>query len=88
MTTRTNPRMGQDPDVNAPGSTNGASPRDIPVPCGFCLKRFRPKQASQRFCGARCRLLFWAAGEIVKDLEAGKADGIREAIRDLGRRTP
>ena len=49
--------MGLNPLVNASSGANGASSKDILVSCEFCLKSFQPYRRSQRFCGARCRLL-------------------------------
>ena len=72
-----------DPFVNASSGANGASRKEILASCGFCLKRFRLYRRSQRFCGARCRLLFWAAGELVREQEAGNAKGIRGIIERL-----
>lgn len=79
----TKARIGLDPLVNASSGANGASRKDILVSCGFCLKRFRPYRRSQRFCGARCRLLFWAAGELVRERAAGNAEGVRDIIERL-----
>ena len=72
--------IGLNPLVNASSGANGASHKDILVSCGFCLKIFRPYRPSQRFCGARCRLLFWAAREIVRERETGNAGGIKGII--------
>jgi len=83
MTMQRNARIGLNPLVNASSEANGASRKDIFVSCGFCLKRFRPYRRSQRFCGARCRLLFWAAGQLVRERAAGKAEGIRGLIERL-----
>jgi hypothetical protein len=33
----------------------------------------RPKQ---KFCSNRCRLLYWAACEIAKQFQAGRANGL------------
>ena len=77
--------MGLNPLVNASSGANGASSKDILVSCEFCLKSFQPYRSSQRFCGARCRLLFWAAGELVSEREAGNAAGIQHFIEKLKR---
>jgi len=79
-TTAKRPR---NPFVNASSGANGASREDSLMPCGFCLKRFRPYRPSQRFCGPRCRLLFWAAGELVRERAAGNAEGVRDIIERL-----
>jgi hypothetical protein len=78
--TRTSPRTGRDPLVNARRRANGGKSGDILVPCRFCLKRFKPKSRLNRFCESRHRLLFWAAGELVKEIAAGKAAGIRDVL--------
>ncbi len=83
MKTRTSPRNGRDPFVNASSGANGASRKDILVSCGFCLKRFKPKSRLNRFCGPRCRLLFWAARELAREREAGNAEGVRDIIERL-----
>lgn len=83
MRMQRNPRMGQNPLVNASRGTNGAPPKDNLMPCGFCLKKFRSYRPSQRFCRARCRLLFWAAGELLRERSEGNAEGIRSIIERL-----
>jgi hypothetical protein len=75
--------MGQDPLVNASGEANGAFRKDILVPCACCLKLFRPYRRSQLFCGARCRLLHWSVSEVVEELNAGRAEGLRDLIERL-----
>lgn len=80
MKTRPSPRKGRDPLVNASSGANGASRKDILVSCGFCLKRFKPKSRLNRFCGPRCRLLFWAARELAHEREAGGAKGVQHII--------
>lgn len=76
-------RMGQNPLVNASRGANVGSDKDSHGCCLFCLKELKRYRASQRFCGARCRLLFWAAGEIVREGAAGNAEGIRALIERL-----
>jgi hypothetical protein len=76
-------RIGLNPLVNASSGANGASHKYNLVSCEFCLKSFQPYRRSQRFCGARCRLLFWAAGELIREREAGNAEGIRDIIEKL-----
>jgi len=83
MTMQRIPRIGLNPFVNASSGANGTPRKDILVCCGFCLKRFKPKSRLNRFCGARCRLLFWAAGELVREWAAGNAEGIRGIIERL-----
>jgi hypothetical protein len=78
-----NARIGLDRLVNASSGAKGAKSKDILVRCACCLKRFRPYRSSQRFCGPHCRLLFWAAGELVREREAGNAEGVRDIIERL-----
>ena len=73
--------MGLDPLVNARSGANVARRREIS--CRLCLKTFKPKSRLNRFCSTRCRLLFWAAGEIVREYLAGEAPGIRDVIERL-----
>ncbi len=80
----TSARIGRNPFVNAPGTTNGALSKDILVPCACCLKPFRPKRPPNRFCSSRCRLLFWAAGELVEVVYAGRAEGLRPMLKGFG----
>jgi len=52
--------------------------------CFFCLNTIistTQRRAPTRFCSARHRLLFWALDEIVKEWQAGKAEGLREKIK-------
>ena len=51
--------------------------------CLCCLAEFRPKNKRQGFCQDRCRLLYWAMGEIVKEYLAGRAAGLEPFIRRL-----
>jgi hypothetical protein len=51
--------------------------------CPCCKAEFRPKNSTQRFCLPRCRLLYWAAGEIVRAYRAGKAAGLKNIIEGL-----
>jgi endogenous inhibitor of DNA gyrase (YacG/DUF329 family) len=53
--------------------------------CSCCGKEFCVIRPKQRFCSSRCRLLYWAAGEIVKEYRAGNAQGLRKIIGNLGR---
>lgn len=69
------------------GGANDASRTRIPASCPVCLKRFRPYRRSQRFCNARCRLLFWAMHELAAALRAGQVEGLRDELERIGRAT-
>lgn len=43
----------------------------------------RRKKTRAAFCSPRCRLLSWAAHELLKAYQAGRADGLQAIIRDL-----
>ena len=75
--------MDLDPLVNARSGANVARRGEILVSCRLCLKTFKPKSRLNRFCSTRYRLLFWAAGEIVREYLAGEAPGIRVFIERL-----
>jgi hypothetical protein len=54
--------------------------------CSTCEALFRPRKRNKSgrvFCSARCRLLFWTAGALLKAYRAGCADGLREVIEEL-----
>jgi len=56
------------------------------ISCSTCGRKFRSKRrrkAERAFCSPRCRLLFWAAGEILEEWKAGRADGLRDLVREL-----
>jgi hypothetical protein len=60
------------------------SPKRGRDPCRYCKGKNKALTAHERkFCSARHRLLFWAAGEIVKDFQGGRADGLRDIIERL-----
>lgn len=78
-------RIGQDRLVNASGGANRASRKDI-IPRALCLLPeavLRPYRRSQLFCGPRCRLLHWSVSEVVEELNAGRASGLRDIIERL-----
>lgn len=83
MMRQRDPRMGQNPRVNASRAANGDSAMDSYGSCLFCLKRFKRRSPAQRFCGDRCRLLHWAARELVKERSSGNADGVTDLIEKL-----
>jgi hypothetical protein len=62
------------------GAIKGESTRNTPEPCACCLGDIG---TGHRFCSPRCRLLHWAAREMVKEYLAGRADGLRAIIEKL-----
>lgn len=77
MDRRRSVRMGQNSPANASGEANAGPPEHSLGSCQFCLKEIKRYRPTQRFCGNRCRLLYWAAGQIAKERELGNAEGIR-----------
>jgi len=70
------------PLVNGPSGANSGPRGHVPVVCGSCLKKFKPKSRVNRFCSSRCRLrAFWLA-EIAVAIGQGKADGLKEKSDD------
>lgn len=57
--------------------------------CGVCLRRMRPGRhgSPKRFCSIECRRLAWALRLLSAALEAGEAEGLRQTVSELGRRT-
>lgn len=56
------------------------------VLCSTCGLKFRSKRrriTDKAFCSDRCRLLYWAAGEIIREWKAGHAEGLRAVIEEL-----
>jgi len=51
--------------------------------CKLCEREFRALTQKGEFCSSRCRLLFWAAGEIVKEFRTGRANGLKNLIQEL-----
>jgi hypothetical protein len=51
--------------------------------CLFCKVTLPASRQRVRFCSPRHRLLFWAAGEIVRECSAGRARGLRDLIERL-----
>ena len=81
--------MAQNPIVNAPRGTNSAQSDQEAASqkisgCQYCHKRLAAATPKQKFCSNRCRLLSWAARELVKDLMSGKAKGLNEFFEKLG----
>ena len=55
----------------------------VPSVCACCLVELHAKKPDQRFCSSRCRLLYWAAGALLGAFRAGRADGLKDRIREL-----
>jgi hypothetical protein len=53
--------------------------------CPTCLSSFRPKKHNQKFCSDKCRIASWAANRFLKVFKAGKANGLRELIKELSK---
>jgi len=82
------PEMLQNPIVNArSGTISGKSESKAAFsrrkPCQCCGKSYTAIRPKQRFCSNRCRLLYWAANEVVQEYLAGNADGLGELLRKL-----
>lgn len=81
-----NTEMGKNPVVNEPRATildksDGGSCPGQKKRCLGCSKGFKPVVAKQEFCSGRCRLLYWAAKEIAKELNKNPAAGLRKVLR-------
>ena len=88
MKTVSRPGMVQNPIVNASRATISGGSEDKAAPtssrlCLCCAKGFRVIRPKQRFCSSRCRLLYWAAGQILREYSAGKASGLRVILERL-----
>jgi endogenous inhibitor of DNA gyrase (YacG/DUF329 family) len=63
-----------------------APQKSVNAKCSTCGAEFESKarkKTDNAFCSPRCRLLFWTAGQILMEWKAGRADGLREIIREL-----
>jgi hypothetical protein len=49
--------------------------------CGCCGSPLT--KAGQKFCSSRCRLLSWAAQQILEACRVGQGDGLRETISKI-----
>lgn len=83
MRRRRHKEMARNPFVNARRSPNSSESKERPRKkqlgtCSCCLRKYRIKRLEQKFCSNRCRLLYWAATEIVSELNAGNAAGLQE----------
>jgi len=88
MKTVSRPGMVQNPIVNASRATILGGSEDKAAPtsnrlCLCCAKGYRVIRPKQRFCSSRCRLLYWAAGQVVREYSAGKASGLRDMLERL-----
>lgn len=88
MKTVSRPGMVQNPIVNASRATISGGSEDKAAPtskrlCLCCVKGFCVIRTKQRFCSSRCRLLYWAAGQILREYSAGKASGLRDILERL-----
>ena len=52
----------------------------IELTCLTCGARFIVRGPGQRFCSSKCRMLFWAAGEIVKMICTGRGEGLKRIL--------
>jgi hypothetical protein len=73
--------------VNASGRANGPrneelGGRSLPV-CQTCARRLYPSAPWQIYCSNKCRLLAWAARELVKASRSGKVPGLGDIIDEL-----
>ena len=80
--------MVQNPIVNASRAMISGGSEDKGAPtskrlCLCCAKDFRVIRTKQKFCSSRCRLLYWAAGQILREYSAGKASGLRVILERL-----
>ena len=80
--------MVQNPNVNASRAAISGRPEDKAAPtsnrlCLCCAKGFRIIRTKQKFCSSRCRLLYWAASQVLREYSAGKASGLRDILERL-----
>src|SRR4030042_301948 len=85
------PEVAQDPIVNARRGTISGGPESLagirsPVSCWCCRRGLRLMRKKKKFCWSRCRLLYWAAGEIIKEWRAGSASGLVKLMREISQR--
>ena len=53
--------------------------------CPVCLSSFRRKKHNQKVCSEKCRITSWAANRFLKEFKAGRANGLRELIKELSK---
>jgi hypothetical protein len=51
--------------------------------CSCCRAELTASKQAKRFCSERCRLLSWAAGELLKAIREGRAEGMIDLIREM-----
>ena len=88
MKTRTRPR---NPAPCAQETVNGSNKASGAIgtgKCEACLKKLKPGHHGERkrFCSLGCRRLAWAVRALAEALAAGRAEGLRREILDLGRK--
>ena len=73
--------------LTARSGANGPSREEIlasALPaCKTCRRRYSPHQDSQVYCSPRCRLLAWAARQLVRLHAEGRVPGLEETIAEL-----
>jgi hypothetical protein len=74
------PSEGCNAAANAAREANGLGPESSIGSCQLCLRKLKRQRSSQRFCSKRCRLLFWAARQLVKERASGNAGGIASLL--------
>lgn len=71
-----------------------SSPRPTHPTCETCKSKFRPlsklkpRRRKRRFCSDRCRLLAWAAQELLKAYQEGRASGLGDILGELRKLGP
>jgi hypothetical protein len=55
------------------------------ISCLCCESALGNGNPRKRFCRGKCRILYWAIQEIIKEFKAGKANGLREFIKELAK---
>lgn len=54
--------------------------------CPVCMKPLPPGgRTLRRYCSSKCRLLAWAVDALAEALQEGRAEGLRERARRLGK---
>jgi hypothetical protein len=51
--------------------------------CPVCLSPFQRNKHNHDFCSPKCRLISWYANQFLEAFKAGKANGLRELIKEL-----
>jgi len=53
--------------------------------CLCCGRNFSPKKSWQDFCQPECKLISWCANRFLSAFKAGKANGLRDIIKELSK---